>query len=147
MLAVLKVKKTISGTMELGLPPIIVISVAAAAAILKDIDVEAPTPSRQGQESRERQEQTPTYLTGWWKLITCSAFCDLVSRGARVVRCCSRVSSERFLWLIKETISRRRQKIELFWPVGTDALLVRDQLKTTISNSLAWSMGYDMARG
>ena len=58
----LKVKKTISGTMELHLPPIIVISVAAAAAILEDVDDEAPPPSRQGQESLEWQERTPTYL-------------------------------------------------------------------------------------
>ena len=44
--SVLKVKKTISGTMELHLPPIIVISVAAAAAILEDVHDEAPPPSR-----------------------------------------------------------------------------------------------------
>ena len=45
LVAVLKVKKTISGTMELHLPPIIVISVAAAAAILEDVHDEAPPPS------------------------------------------------------------------------------------------------------
>ena len=64
LVAVLKVKKTISGTMELHLPPIIVISVAAAAAILEDVHDEAPPPSRQGQESLEWQERTPTYLAG-----------------------------------------------------------------------------------
>jgi len=79
-------KQKISGAMELHLPPILVISVAAAAAILEDVDDEAPPPSRQGQESRERQERTPTYLAGWGKMITCAVFRDLASRDTRVFR-------------------------------------------------------------
>ena len=100
--------------MELHLPPIIVISVAAAAAILEDVDDEAPPPSRQGQESLEWQERTPTYLAGGGKLITCAVFRDLASHGARVFRLRSRVSSERFLRLVKEAISRRRRKFDSF---------------------------------
>ena len=100
--------------MELHLPPSIVISVAAAAAILEDVDDEAPPPSRQGQESLEWQERTPTHLAGWGKLITCAVFRDLASYGARVFPRRSRVSSERFLRLVKETISQRRRKFDTF---------------------------------
>ena len=113
LVAVLKVKKTISGTMELHLPPSIVISVAAAAAILEDVHDEAPPPSRQGQESLEWQERTPTYLAGG-ELITCAVFRDLASHGARVFRRRFRVSSERFLRLVGETISQRRRKFDSF---------------------------------
>jgi len=100
--------------MKLHLPPLIVISVAAAAAILADLDDEAQPQSRQGQGPRERQGRTPTYLAAGGELITCALFRDLASHDARVFRRRSRVSSERFLRLVKEAISQRRRKFDSF---------------------------------
>ena len=51
---------------------------------------------------------------GWGKLIACAVFRDLASHGARVFRLRSRVSSERFLRLVEETISQRRRKFDSF---------------------------------
>ena len=126
--------------MELHLPPIIAISVAAAAAILEDVDDEAPPPSRQGQESLEWQERTPTYLAGvgeadHLRRVPRSG----LSRRARL--------SAPFPRLVRALLEARRgdhqptaTKIRLF-------LTGRDQLKTTISNSLAWPMEYDTWSG
>ena len=98
--------------------PIVVTSVAAAAAILADLDDEAQPQSRQGQGPRERQERTPTYLAAGGELVTCAVFRDLASHGARVFRRRSRVSSERFLRLVKALVQGDHQptatKVRLF---------------------------------